>query len=811
MRKQVFLKSCRSDKRVPLIIRGRYAANVIKELAAKGNVTFSKPENEIYGFDCWRGEDYDKEQYPDLNGYRPAYICVDKGKEVKICASQTRDITFKTERGVPLIAVGDTIKYSADATGDHTMYAYSDTALVGKLCVKSFDIKEVKVHLVRVNDDKHLDVNAIAAQVNEIYGQAAIHYTIDELDPIKIECANKKSFVHGGKGSFQNYNTDQKAAIKALPQGADQNDYYLFLIECYDRLDTSGHKSNEAVSGYMPVGRHYGFIYNEYNNARTIAHELGHGTNALHHTFAEGSESFVTTATTDNLMDYHGGMRLNHRQWQWAHEKHLNVLGFLDDEGESEIRETTSIKWVGDWFEGYVYDKLERAVESQLSIFDKIASNYSAYYEKSKKEDLQIDAPWSVRASAHKDDICGRIFEKISKKETPQFSLHTNGIYTNKYTLEGKSYNVAVLSCTDKFSLEAKKIKLASYSKLADSEYVKAGYTKRSGGYGVIAFYDEGKPVMMIQIVDSEPRQAVEKWLNYLSLILPSKEQEDADGENVAGVELHLIDRLIEIWNAYFRSEDFKALEQADELTPKEIRECRNYIKALPEEERADWYLELQKKVPYHNQRDNESLATEEDIANNSWLKNGDTAGDIMCNLTSEAMCLEMLGVEFPIENCDSTCCECSQFEDYLECLRTSNGYDARTKTSTREALADLFNVTLNIQSFNGTFSEKKSQLIIYINEKLEKGYSVLMSVWPSCKGHIVRVQSIDEHKIVVDDPYGKVNGKTNGFEYRQNCKSGGYEKNSKKSGIVVGNDNEWSWNDIENVTIKYVESYECD
>jgi hypothetical protein len=35
-------------------------------------------------------------------------------------------------------------------------------------------------------------------------------------------------------------------------------------------------------------------------------------------------------------MDYNGGEYLNHRQWQWSHEKHRNVLGFLDDEGESE-------------------------------------------------------------------------------------------------------------------------------------------------------------------------------------------------------------------------------------------------------------------------------------------------------------------------------------------------------------------------------------------------------------------------------------------------------------------------------------------
>jgi hypothetical protein len=85
------------------------------------------------------------------------------------------------------------------------------------------------------------------------------------------------------------------------------------------------------------------------------------------------------------------------------------------------------------------------------------------------------------------------------------------------------------------------------------------------------------------------------------------------------------------------------------------------------------------------------------------------------------------------------------------------------------------------------------------------------MSIWPECKGHIVRVQSIDENKIVVDDPYDKVKGKIDGFEHRQNCNSGGYDLNEKTSESTQGKDNEWYWSDIENVTIKYVESYECD
>ena len=307
-------------------------------MATSGNVKFSKVKDENYGFDEWRGAEYDKDVYDNFNGYRPTYIGAQKQSNIKVAASQTKGIRFITERGVPVLAnaADNTLNLTIGTTGKQAVYAYSDSTLVGKLCIQAYDTKEVKVHVVRVNNGKQLELNKIADEVNRIYSSAVVHYTFDELDPIKIEYANGKHFVHGGKGTFQNYNADQKTAIKALPETADGNDYYLFFTECYNRLDTAGNASPEAVNGYMPVGRHYGFIYNEYDNARTIAHELGHGTNSLHHTFSAESETFRTTEKTDNLMDYNGGEYLNHRQWQWSHEKHRNVLGFLDDEEESE-------------------------------------------------------------------------------------------------------------------------------------------------------------------------------------------------------------------------------------------------------------------------------------------------------------------------------------------------------------------------------------------------------------------------------------------------------------------------------------------
>ena len=188
-----------------------------------------------------------------------------------------------------------------------------------------------------------------------------------------------------------------------------------------------------------------------------------------------------------------------------------------------------------------------------MTIYDDVASNFDPYYEMSAKENVGLES-WSIRKSAHTSNICGKIFEKISKKENPQFTLYEKGIFTQKYTLEGKEYRVAILSYAEKCALESKNIKLTSYSKLADNKYIKAGYTKRSGGYGIIALFDGDKPTVIIQIIDSEPKLAVEKWLNYLSLILPSNEQKKADGDNIKGFEIHPIEKLIEIWNSWFDS-----------------------------------------------------------------------------------------------------------------------------------------------------------------------------------------------------------------------------------------------------------------
>lgn len=146
----------------------------------------------------------------------------------------------------------------------------------------------------------------------------------------------RSTFVHGGSGLLTVYSDDEKAAINALT-GSDDDTYYLFLVKNVTKLDADGNRT--IVSGYMPVGYQHGFIFEQFDVARTYAHELSHGAFALHHTFSANSESFhASEGTTTNLMDYtESGITLNHKQWTWMHEKHgSGLFGFLADESEGE-------------------------------------------------------------------------------------------------------------------------------------------------------------------------------------------------------------------------------------------------------------------------------------------------------------------------------------------------------------------------------------------------------------------------------------------------------------------------------------------
>jgi hypothetical protein len=267
-----------------------------------------------------------------------------------------------------------------------------------------------------------------------------------------------------------------------------------------------------------------------------------------------------------------------------------------------------------------------------------------------------------------------------------------------------------------------------------------------------------------------------------------------------------------------------KALLEGDkELTAEQIAEIReDYIEKLPEEQQGDAYMLLQAVAPYHSQRDNLAKPTEHDCKsvkdkNGDIIKASDGSdstvcskpqeiADRMCNLTSVAMAFEFLGiskddvinmVEKEITLPEET--KNADMEDILDYFRNEKDLGNRTQYVTWDSIAkrlDLSSGSVNINS-----SKKDKQKISEIKEHLQQGRAAVVSFF-LVKGHIVRVQDIDDTGITVDDPYGEINNmaKRDMPEIDADSRKNDYDRNSgrNKKSVIKGNNNSLSWDEID-------------
>ena len=208
------------------------------------------------------------------------------------------------------------------ARGDRdttSIYAYdAENHIVGKVNVLSYDKVTRKICLVPIGDTKAPDASAVKQGLDEIFAKLMVDFDVTIAEPIAIQYAKGSVFTHGGSGVIGVYNADQKAAISKLKErGIDNETVYLFFVKECNALKAND--SPDVVNGYMPRGYQFGFIYNELNNSRTIAHEICHGAFHLKHTF-DATDYLAPEKATDNLMDYNHGEVLNHWQWKDVHQ-----------------------------------------------------------------------------------------------------------------------------------------------------------------------------------------------------------------------------------------------------------------------------------------------------------------------------------------------------------------------------------------------------------------------------------------------------------------------------------------------------------
>ena len=122
-------------------------------------------------------------------------------------------------------------------------------------------------------------------------------------------------------GNLSTYSPEQNGVIAKFTTNRKpkENTYYIFLVN-----DGTGNH------GYMRLGGQYGFVYSA--NARTIAHELGHGIFKLEHPFkGKNTDKGKTTA----LMDYNEGQDFFYRDWKQINDPKVKLYAFQkQSEGE---------------------------------------------------------------------------------------------------------------------------------------------------------------------------------------------------------------------------------------------------------------------------------------------------------------------------------------------------------------------------------------------------------------------------------------------------------------------------------------------
>ncbi|WP_239704834.1 ADP-ribosyltransferase domain-containing protein [Tenacibaculum finnmarkense] len=193
-------------------------------------------------------------------------------------------------------------------------------------------LEAINVVLVPVGVD--ID-NDLIDKTKEIYAKAGVRlnikikpkvdkhlvYGLDNLPRIDVGDSNLLSHYTADEKLFNNYIKNQSYYNKKT--------YYVSVTN----IATS---DGNDLNGFMPLKRQFGFVFiHDKNNtsetqAKTLAHELGHGIFGLKHTWDEYK---FPAGATDFLMDSKPeGTVLNHLDWKKLHAPGIQLYWFQGDE-----------------------------------------------------------------------------------------------------------------------------------------------------------------------------------------------------------------------------------------------------------------------------------------------------------------------------------------------------------------------------------------------------------------------------------------------------------------------------------------------
>ncbi len=328
----------------------------VEELTAKGvRVDFETSGFYSYdivsdGYPSGLVEKYEKLQFSNGEEYMVPYKAISNSNgedfvkaKIKITDPEisTENIVFKTKKGkkVNVDWDGDEAVLSLKKSFDYaieeilaTVKPKNDSGkytVAGKLNLAhlgSNKVEDVKVVVIPINGANI--VSRLDEKINDIYNKAGVNFDIEIANTVQIPQADwdfdENGMLDVGDSSILSYYTDEENAVSSYVKNQInyQSDvYYIFVINFP--------LSEASLSGFMPLKKQYGFVFGTTNQARTIAHELGHGIFGLEHPFAKYDSP---QGATNLLMDYGGGTHLNHLDWKKMHAPGLQLYLFQGDE-----------------------------------------------------------------------------------------------------------------------------------------------------------------------------------------------------------------------------------------------------------------------------------------------------------------------------------------------------------------------------------------------------------------------------------------------------------------------------------------------
>lgn len=211
------------------------------------------------------------------------------------------------------------------------------------------------------------------------------------------------------------------------------------------------------------------------------------------------------------------------------------------------------------------------------------------------------------------------------------------------------------------------------------------------------------------------------------------------------------------------------SLLEIGDLNETQVALCRTWIEKLKtNKSKQNAYLSLQNRIQYMSQLNNDSPDAYR-----------------MCNLTSAAMCLVYLGVKKPCE-------EKIKYPDCLEKIRIDNDFYDKTHIDGWRNCIEKCGANVNIIANEVT--ENKRWYEKHILPELKNGNAVMMSI----SGHIVRVVSVTNEGMYVDDPYGLT-------KLKKGQKYSFVDKNSFGKEDNKGDNNLWTWVDVKKHSMRWV------